>query len=85
MELKEFIKTNNLTIKEGSGGNIDIATLCGYALYKEFSLEDCKNAIEETDKTPKLMQEIERIYEYASQNDYSTWWATEDAISQYTF
>jgi hypothetical protein len=84
MDLKEFIKENKLTFTVGER-NTNVTILCGYALHIEATVEDCKNAIEEKYVSTELFQEIERVYEYANNNNYGDFWITETAQKQYTF
>lgn len=79
MNLTEFIKENNLTFEVGER-NTNITVLCGYALHKNYSIEDCKNAILTTEyeyDRGDIFPEIERVYEYARANKYGDWWTTQ--------
>ncbi len=84
MNLKEFIKENNLTFEVGVR-NTNVTILCGYALHNKNTVEECKEAIEEKFVSTELFQEIERVYNYAESNDYGNYWTTTDAISRYKF
>lgn len=73
MILKQFIKKNNLTFKEGQR-NTNATVICGYALYIHKEIEDIINAIPQTVRTGELDVELYRVWDYAEANDYGNWW-----------
>ncbi len=83
MELKEFIKENNLSFEEGQR-NTNAVILCGYALHINKTAKDCKESIKEY-SSKELEDEIDRVYFYASTNGYGKWWQNENAKKMYKF
>ena len=87
-KLKTFIKENNLEFNSGSGGDVNILALCGYACYIQASLADIEKAVIEKeiyDDIFSLCRELERVFNYADTHNYSRFWNTEKAKKQYTF
>lgn len=82
-KLKQFIRENNLEFNSGSGGDINILGLCGYACYIEASNEDCIEAVGSS--LQEVDDEITRVFNYASTHGYSRFWLKEDAKKQYKF
>ena len=82
-KLKQFIKENNLEFNSGSGGDVNILALCGYACYIEADGYDCFEATNSKDLELEL--EINRVYLYASKNNYAKWWNSETAKKQWKF
>ena len=80
-ELKKFIKDNNLSFSTGSGGDINILALCGYATFIGASADDCKKAANNED----CNDEIDRIHDYASTHNYAEFWTRPDAKTMYKF
>ena len=83
-ELKNFIKNNSLDFPAG-GRNTNIVVLCGYALYINASVEDCKDAISKKELTAEVAMEMERIYTFADRKDYGVWWDNESNRNTYKF
>jgi len=88
-KLKTFIKENNLSFNEGER-NSNIVILCGFALFNENILEECKEVIpkefiDTLKKETNVFQEIERVYYYADSRNYKKYWGTAMAQAQYKF
>lgn len=83
-KLKTFIKDNNLSFKEGQR-NTNATILCGYALFIGASIQDCKESIPTEMSTGQLNAEIERVYNYADDNNYGKWWEKPEAAKMYKF
>lgn len=88
-KLKEFIKNNNLEFNDGSGGDVNILALCGYACYIDAKYDDVYTAIaennNESDLDSDLSAELKRVFDYASTHGYSKFWLKEEAKKQYKF
>lgn len=82
--LKKFIKDNKLKFEPGNRNN-PLVTLTGFALYKNLTVQDCKEAIPKTKLKAPVAKELERIFSYGEKNKYGDWWATADAKKQYKF
>ena len=73
-DLKNFIKHNSLTFKEGRR-NSDLVMLCGYSLHSGAEKEDVETALEEKLKIDAgLVSEFNFVYPYAKKNNYGDWW-----------
>ena len=83
MELKKFIKENNLSFEEGQR-NTNAVILCGYALHINKTAKDCKESVKEY-SSEELDDEIDRVYFYASTNGYGIWLKTLNAKKMYKF
>lgn len=81
--LKQFITENNLEFNGGSGGDVNILALCGYACYIEASQEDVIYVANTNDTDTD--DEIKRVFDYASTHGYSKFWETDKARKQYSF
>lgn len=79
-KLEKFIKNNKLEFVEGRRNN-DITILSGFACYIDATEEELKKAI----KIPSLDEEIERVFDYAKENDYGEWWTEDAAKIEYKF
>jgi len=80
--LKQFIKNNGLTFTgEGSALNSDCTILAGYALYIGADVDDCIIAIPTSD----CGDEMHRVFDYASDNNYGVYWKSELAQSSYKY
>jgi hypothetical protein len=77
-KITKFIKKNDLTFEVGER-NTNITVLCGYALSQELGMEDIKTAILETSPhtATDCFGEVERVFEYAENNNYGAWWKTQ--------
>ena len=82
-KLKQFITDNNLKFNNGSGGDVNILALCGYACYIEAEEQDCVTAAGSEDSY--VNDEIVRVFKYANRNSYGKFWKTEKAHKQYKF
>lgn len=83
MDLKEFIKENKLEFNKGSQGDINITTLCGYALYKGYSINEVISATETTENT--VIDELRRVYEFGKTRNYGKWWEHPGAKTMWKF
>ena len=88
-ELVNFIIENNLNFN-GSGSELNsmCVVLAGYSIFKgHITTGQLKEAVHEV--FPKSVgnfeRELERVFDYAFDNDYGNFWETEDAKMMYTF
>ena len=80
-KLNKFVDENNLEFTVGRR-NSDLTVLCGYALYLESEgkyKEDTKfylikflHSLPHSDS--ELMEELDKVYKYANEHHYETWW-----------
>lgn len=82
-KLKKFIKDNKLEFNSGSGGDVNILALCGYACYIGATSNVCIEVVNSS--LQDIDDEIKRVFEYASKNSYSRFWETEKAKKQWKF
>lgn len=82
-KLKQFITDNKLEFNSGSGGDVNILALCGYACYIDASQEEVIQAANSNDTD--IDDEIKRVLDYAYNHNYAKFWQTEKARKQYTF
>lgn len=88
-KLVEFIENNSLNFNtSGSGLNSACVIISGYALYLRIeSTEVIKEAIGEV--FPKSIgnfeKELDRVFEYAQNNNYGSYWKTTEAGLIYKF
>lgn len=88
-ELVNFIIENSLNFNgSGSGLNSMCVVLAGYSIFKgHTNTAQLKEAVHEV--FPKSVgnfeKELERVFEYAYDNNYGEFWKTEDAKLLYTF
>jgi hypothetical protein len=82
-KLKKFIKDNNLEFNSGSGGDINILALCGYACYIGATSDDCIETVNSS--LQEVDDEINRVFDYAFKNKYAKFWETEKARKQWKF
>jgi hypothetical protein len=82
-KLKQFIKNNNLGFIGGSGGDVNILALCGYACYIKATELDCLKAADSEDSD--VNSEITRVFDYAYNHNYAKFWETDKARKQYSF
>ncbi len=78
--LKKFIDNNDLVIGPGSR-NTPLTALCGFALYKNLTVEDVKHAINTDDVVTN--KEAERVFDYAKLKNYNKWWEIEENRKMY--
>jgi len=83
-QLQKFIKENGLQFTEGRR-NSDLVVLCGYALYIEATSDDCAESIPNEVCDSELMNELDRVYEYAENNNYGKWWKVHANRNTYKF
>ena len=83
-QLEKFIKDNGLEFTEGRR-NSDLVVLCGYALYIEATSDDCVTAISDEVFDAEIMNELDRVYDYAEANHYGNWWKIETNRNTYKF
>jgi hypothetical protein len=86
-KIEKFIDENNLSFEEGRR-NSDSTILSGFALYVGLkTLPTLKLAVENRcdDREWGWEEELERVFEYAKDNNYELYWASEDAKDRYTF
>ena len=83
-KLKQFIKDNNLSFKEGKR-NTSSTILSGYALHIGASVENCKESVNTEEFTTAVAHELERVYNYAKSNNYNKFWEQPEAKTMYKF
>ena len=86
-ELIKFIKANKLKFQEGRR-NSDSVILSGYALYLGIEdVEDIKTAIESTlkDYDSDYAKELEKVFSYAQDHNYESFWETDESKKLYIF
>tara|TARA_R110000868_G_scaffold354309_1_gene615582 strand:+ start:663 stop:920 length:258 start_codon:yes stop_codon:yes gene_type:complete len=82
-KLKMFIENNNLTLNEGSGGDINILAIAGYSVFIGATIEDLLEAVNSTKEG--VNSELDRVFSYAKKNNYAAWWKTAKAKTAYKF
>ena len=82
--LKKFIVDNNLQFTEGRR-NSDCTILSGFALHKECNFDECVDAIDIAVFTTETSIELERVFNYAEDNNYGSWWKSPYAKEQFIF
>lgn len=82
-QLEKFIKKNNLEFNSGSGGDVNVLALCGYACYIGAKLLETQESTNNDDS--ELYNEITRVFDYASTHNYAKFWETEKAHKQWKF
>jgi hypothetical protein len=84
--LKRFIVDNNLQFTEGRR-NSDSTIISGFALHiGETEITNIEQAIEEAIVEPdEYYDELEKVFEYAKNNNYHQYWTSKDAKKQYKF
>ena len=84
-KIREFIDENSLDFKEGSR-NTDVTTVIGYSQFLGISRNDLENElIAEINEDSFIGEEIARLWNYCSTNNYSAFWGTKQAKKQYIF
>ncbi len=61
--------------------NTPLTVLCGFALYKNLTLKDVKEALNTDDVNTN--KEAERVFNYAKLKDYHKWWEIEGNRKMY--
>ena len=87
-KVKQFIKDNKLSFKEGSR-NSDSVVLAGFCCYLDLKLRDVqeiKDCIKEVCPDHDDFEgEFDRVFDFAYCNDYAKYWNTEEAKKSYIF
>lgn len=86
-KIEQFIKDNNLDfVGSGSDLNANCVVLAGYACYLGFSnIVDIFNSFINYKITSEAKDELDRVFEYAVNNNYKSYWTTEEAKKKYKF
>lgn len=91
-KIQKFIQDNNLNLEDsGSGLNSTCCAIAGYALYASNDTHDYSKLLEDIeedglyDLTSEVSSELERVYDYAYNNNYYSWWETLEAQNKYVF
>ena len=83
--IKKFIKENNITFNEGER-NSSTVVIIGYAQHLGLNETQLKKELSKEIKADKFIkEEVERLFDYCSSNNYGDWWNTKAAKSQYKF
>jgi len=83
--LSKFIIDNKLTFWAGDR-NSNTVTLCGYACFIGADDDEVVEAIRNTkDASRPDESEISRIWNFADQNNYQSFWNKPEAKTQYKF
>ena len=79
-KVEKFIKDNNLDFSgDGSELNSNCVTLSGYMLYIGIEEdEQVDMVLEDLDISLDGASELERVFDYAKNNDYGLWWEKEE-------
>jgi hypothetical protein len=84
-KIREFIENNEVYFEEGSR-NSTVITLIGYAQYLGLSKEDLEEELQEEIENDSVIQdEIDRLWGYASSNNYAKYWTTKQAKKDWSF
>ena len=86
--IKKFIIDNKLTFSDtGSGLNSECCIIAGYADY--LSVTDYEPVLDAINSTcpdaSDFIDELERVMDYAWENNYGNFWNTAEAKKQYKF
>jgi hypothetical protein len=87
-DIKTFLKENNINFKgDGSGLNSDCVVLSGFALYKDIQdVSELYSAVEELpDFNKDYQSELNRVFEYAQDNNYGDYWNHAEAAASYKY
>lgn len=84
-KIEDFIKNNKLTFEKGQR-NTDSVSLSGYVLSLGVkNTHDLEKIIDVL--CPKADweygKELERVFKYASDNNYGNWWDSQEAKNQF--
>ena len=85
-KIEQFIVDNDLDFEStDSGLNANCVVLAGYALH--IGLEDFEDELlpELVHVSVDALEELERVFNYASANNYGAWWDTKHAKKMYKF
>lgn len=83
--LKEFIEKNNIDLSSThSELNSNCTVVIGYALYIGFDyILNISKELESLKLLTEVEEELERVFNFAYDNDYGNWWKDEDNKKQY--
>jgi len=86
-QLKKFIKDNELNFNtSGSGLNGACVIISGYALYLgAIDTSEIEEAILEVFPEADFLEELDRVFNYASDNNYEKFWSLPKAKEMYKF
>jgi len=83
-KIKKFISDNRLDFTgSGSELNSDCCIISGYACYLEMNFDELKDAIGISNIGD--VDELERVFDYANENNYGDWWKDSSAHDEYIF
>lgn len=83
--IKEFIKNNKLSFKEGQR-NSTMTTLIGFSQFKKLEKDNLEQEISaQIKEDPFIQDELDRLWGYCESNDYANWWTSSEAKSQWKF
>lgn len=84
-KIRQFIEDNTLSFEEGER-NANIIVLIGYSQFLKLSKEDLEEELqEEIDNDGVIQDEIDRLWSYASSNNYAKYWKTKQAKKDWSF
>jgi len=84
-KIRQFIQDNDLSFEPGNR-NFTMITLIGYSQFLELSKEDLEKELqEEIDEDSVIQEEIDRLWSYASSNNYAKYWKTTQAKKDWEF
>lgn len=89
-KIQKFIKDNGLDFTgSGSGLNGTCVILAGYALHLNGDTNDFQGLLDDIEENglielnPYAEDELERVFDYAYENDYCTYWEEDEAKTLY--
>jgi hypothetical protein len=83
--MRKFIIDNKISFEEGSR-NSAVVILIGYAQHLGLSKEQLEAELSEEIEADNFIQdEINRLWDYCSRNQYNKFWKTEEAKKLYKF
>lgn len=84
-EIKEFIKTNKLSFKEGSR-NSSVTPLIGYSLFLGLTKEQLEEELkQQIAKDGFIQDEIDRLWAYCQSRNYQAYWEKPEAKKTWKF
>ena len=86
-KIEQFIKDNNLDFSgEGSSLNSNCVIIAGYACHLDIGYyPDLERIFTNTELSSEAKIELERVFDYAWENDYGDFWETDEAKGMYKF
>lgn len=86
-KIENFIKNNHLHFSGfGSDLNSDCTIISGFALFSGVEINELIDILSEQEEwSGEAEEELQRVFEFAENNNYGTFWSTEDAKKQYKF